>query len=94
MRQCLRSLKPCSTRARAADRALVGLPLGGGELACPGGLAAGNDDRVFGVGVQAGEPEVGESAEPGVAQAGGGDLAGGIPAGSGLYQSLPGTARG
>jgi hypothetical protein len=63
---------------------LVGLALGGGGLAGPGGFVGGDDDRVVGVGVQAGEAEVGEGAEPGVAQAGGdavvaggGDLADG-----------------
>jgi hypothetical protein len=35
---------------------LVSLPLGRGELAGPGGFPAGDDDRVVGVGVQAGEP--------------------------------------
>ena len=69
---------------------LVGLALGGGGLAGPGGFVAGDDDRVVGVGVQAGEAEVGEGAEPGGAQpggevvvAGGGDLAGGAAAGGG-----------
>lgn len=41
---------------------LVGVPLGGGELPARGSLAAG-DDRVIRVGVQAGEPEVGQGAE-------------------------------
>ena len=45
--------------------------MGGGGLAGPGGLVAGDDDRVVRVGVQAGEAEVGEGAEPGVAQPGG-----------------------
>jgi hypothetical protein len=64
--------------------------LGGGELAGPGGLVAGDDDRVVRVGVQAGESEIGEGAEPGVAQPGGeavlpggDDLAGGAAAGGG-----------
>ena len=67
---------------------LVSLSLGGGEFAGRGGLVAGDDDRVFGVGVQAGEAEVGQSAETGGAQlagdvvvAGGGDLAGGAAPG-------------
>jgi hypothetical protein len=67
---------------------LVGLALGGGGPAGPGGFPAGDDDRVFGVGVQAGEAEVGEGAEPGGAQpggevvaAGGGDFAGGAAMG-------------
>ena len=70
-----------------SGQGLVGLALGGGRLAGPGGFVAGDDDRVFGVGVQAGEAEVGERAEPGGAQpgdlvlAGGGDLAGGAAAG-------------
>jgi hypothetical protein len=38
---------------------LVSLPLGGSGLAGPGGFVAGDDDRVFGVGVQAREPEAG-----------------------------------
>jgi hypothetical protein len=50
---------------------LVGLALGGGGSVGPGGLVAGDDDRVAGVGVQAGEAEVGEGAEPGGAQPGG-----------------------
>jgi hypothetical protein len=69
---------------------LVGVPLGGGGLAGPGGFVAGDDDRVFGAGVQAGEAGVGQGAEPGGAQpggdvvvAGGGDLAGGAAAGGG-----------
>jgi hypothetical protein len=51
-----------------SGQGLVGLALGGGRLAGPGGFVAGDDDRVFGVGVQAGEAEVGERAEPGGAQ--------------------------
>jgi hypothetical protein len=69
---------------------LAGVMLGGGGLAGPGGFAAGDDDRVAGVGVQAGESQVGESAEPGGAQPAGdvvvpdgGDLAGGTAAGAG-----------
>jgi hypothetical protein len=60
---------------------LVGVALGGGGLGGPGGFVAGDDDGVAGVGVQAGEAEVGQGAEPGGAQrggdvvvAGGGDL--------------------
>jgi hypothetical protein len=48
-----------------SGQGLVGLPLGGGRPAGPGGLVSGDDDRVVGVGVQAGEAEVGEGAEPG-----------------------------
>jgi hypothetical protein len=44
--------------------------VGGGGLAGPGGLVASDDDRVFGVGVQPGEAEVGEGAGPGGAQPG------------------------
>ena len=47
---------------------LVSLSLGGGGLAGPGGFVSGDDDRVVRVGVQAGEPEVGQGAEPGGAQ--------------------------
>lgn len=43
---------------------LVGLALGGGGFAVEGGFVAGDDDGVVGVGVQAGEAEVGEGAEP------------------------------
>src|SRR5690348_8216929 len=82
IRQCLRSLKPCSTGARAADRAWLAYRWAGTGLACRGGLVAGDDGRVAGIGVQAGEPEVGQGAGPGGAQpggevvvAGGGDLA-------------------
>jgi len=56
-------------------------------LRAGGGFVSGDDDRVFGARVQAGEPEPGEGAEPGSAQvpgevvvAGGGDLAGGAAA--------------
>jgi hypothetical protein len=69
---------------------LVRMPLGGGGLAGPGGFVTDDDDRVAGVGVQAGEAGVGEGAEPGSAEpvrdavmAGGGDLAGGAAAGAG-----------
>lgn len=69
---------------------LVSLSLGGGRLGGPGGFVSGDDDGVFGVGVQAGEAEAGEGAEPGgpqvpgdVVVAGGGDLAGGAAAGGG-----------
>ena len=69
-----------------SGQGLVGLALGGGGLAGRGCLVSGDDDGVAGVGVQAGEPEVGQGAEPGGAQpggevvvAGGGDLAGGAP---------------
>jgi hypothetical protein len=68
----------------------VSLPLGGGGLAGRGGFPAGDDNRVAGIGVQAGEPEVGQGAEPGTAQpvcevvvAGCGDLAGGAAPGAG-----------
>ena len=88
MRQFLRSLKPCSTGARAADRAWLAWRWAGVSLRSAGSLAAGDDDEVAGVGVQAGEAEAGERAEPGGAQAagdavvaGGGDLAGGAAAG-------------
>ena len=47
---------------------LVSVALGGGGLARRGGLVAGDDDGVFGAGVQAGEAEVGQGAEPGGAQ--------------------------
>src|SRR5512135_414983 len=77
-------------RGAGGGQGLVGVPLGGGGLAGGGGFPAGDDDRVAGVGVQAGEPEVGQGAEPGGAQvpgevvvAGGGDLAGGAAAGAG-----------
>src|SRR6516162_5939527 len=73
-----------------SGQGLVSVPLGGGGLAGPGGFPAGDDDRVVWVGVQAGEAEVGEGAEPGSAEpvremvvAGGGDLAGGAAAGAG-----------
>ena len=46
---------------------LVGRLGVGHDRLSAGGLVAG-DDRAVGVGVQAGEPEVGEGAEPGVAQ--------------------------
>ena len=69
---------------------LAGLALGGCGLAGPGGFVAGDDDGVAGAGVQAGEAEVGQGAEPGGAQpvrevvmAGGGDLAGGAAPGGG-----------
>ena len=39
---------------------LAGLALGGSGLAGPGGLVAGDDDGMFGAGVQAGEAEVGD----------------------------------
>src|SRR5580700_1087482 len=74
----------------AGGQGLVSLPMGGGELAGRGGLVAGDDDRIFGVGVQPGEAEVGQGAEPGGAQvpgdavvAGGTDLTGGGAAGGG-----------
>jgi hypothetical protein len=66
IRQFLRSLKPCSTGARAADRAWLAWRWAGG-LAGPGGFVPGDDDQVARVGIQAGEPEVGEGAEPGAA---------------------------
>jgi hypothetical protein len=66
--------------AFGADQ-LVDLLVGGGEGLVAGGFAAGDDDRVVGIGVQADEAEVGQGAPARVPQlldepvmAGGGDL--------------------
>ena len=58
-------------RGAGGGRGLAGVPLGRGRLAGRGGFPAGDDDRVFGAGVQAGEPEAGQGAGPGGAQMGG-----------------------
>jgi hypothetical protein len=49
---------------------LVSVALGGSELARRGGLVAGDDDGIFGAGVQAGEAGIGQGAEPGGTQPG------------------------
>jgi hypothetical protein len=70
-------------RGAGGGQGLAGLPLGGGGPAGPGGFVPGDDDRVAGAGVQTGEPEAGQGAEPGGTQpfcevvvAGSADLAG------------------